>query len=185
MKKIVGFYGSPRQGGVTSKLVGQVLAGAMSVGARVASYDLNEEDVRGCQGCYFCRKNEGCATDDKLNAMYLDIKEAQGIVAGFPIYFYDISAQSKILIDRLFPMIDHKFAPRYPGKKVITVYAQGQPDEEIYKKSIDANNKIFLGFGWEIAECLLVAGTSARNYALPQELLDKAFDMGKTLAHGE
>ena len=31
----------------------QVIAGAESVGAEIISYDLNDPNIRGCQGCYY------------------------------------------------------------------------------------------------------------------------------------
>ena len=173
--KVIAFYGSPRKDGDTAKLIEKVIAGAKSAGAEVVTYDLNEDGVKGCQGCYYCRANEGCATKDKLQSMYQEIKEATGIVAGFPIYFYDVGAQSKILIDRLFPMIDGNFAPRYKGKKVVTVYAQGQPDKSAYKDAVEKNNSVFSAFGWDLIESFICSGDA-------DSFLDKAIEVGKQLA---
>jgi len=177
MSKVVAFLGSPIKDGVTTKLVEQIAEGAKAAGAEVVVYNLNEEGIKGCQGCLHCRANDGCATMDKLQPMYDDIKEADAIIGGFPIYFYDISAQSKILIDRLFPMIGSDFSPRYPGKKVVTVYAQNQPDADAFKGSIEKTNLIFNNaFGWDVVESMVSFDDSSFK-----ALMDKASDVGKNL----
>jgi len=181
MSKVIIFFGSPREDGLTVKLIRQIIAGAKFEGAEVVTYDLNDDGVKGCQGCYFCRQNEGCAVKDTLQPMYNDIKEVDGIIAGFPIYFYDIGGQSKILIDRLFPMIDGSFAPRYPGKKIATVYAQGNGDRGAYSSAIEKNDNIFVdAFGWSLIESFLVCSDKDVN-----GLKDKAFEVGKQLSKKE
>ena len=75
MKKVAVFYGSPRKNGVSNKLAEQVGKGAKDAGAEVVFYDLNQEGVRGCQSCFFCRGNDMCAVKDPLTPMYDDIKE--------------------------------------------------------------------------------------------------------------
>lgn len=181
MSKVIGFLGSPRKNGHTNKLVQQVLEGAQAAGAEVIVYDLNEDGIKGCQGCYYCRGHEGCSTKDKLQTMYPELKEAVGVVAGFPIYFHNIGGQSKQWIDRMFPMIDGNFSPRYPGKKVVTAYAQGNADEAMFKPAIESNDQIFKAFGWEVIESLLSYGGNGPHGELSQELLDKAYEAGKAL----
>ena len=181
MSKIIVFFGSPRKEGNTAKLINQIIAGAKSVGTEIVTYDLNEEGVRGCQGCYYCRVHDGCAINDTLQPMYKEIKEADGIVAGFPIYFADIGAQSKTILDRLFPMLAGDFSPRNPGKKFVTVYSQGQPDGTLYTSAMDKNNAVLMGFGWGMVESLLCHGDLEPGYEIPQALLDKAFESGKQL----
>lgn len=181
MSKVIGFLGSPRKNGNTNKLVNKVLEGAKSAGAEVIVYNLNEEGIKGCQGCYYCRAHEGCSNNDKLQSMYPALKEADGIAAGFPIFFHNIGGQSKQWIDRMFPMINGDFSPRYPGKKVVTAYAQGNPDEDMFKNAIEANDQIFKAFGWDVIESLLSYGSNDPQSEIPQVLLDRAYEAGKAL----
>jgi len=181
-KKIIAFFGSPRKEGKTTKLVEQVIAGAKSAGAEVAVYYLNDEDVMGCQACYFCRKNEGCATKDKLQPIYQEIKEADGLVAGFPIYLNNICGQSKLFMDRLFPMIAADFSPRYPGKKIVTVYSQGQPDKNLYTSAIEANDSLMKDlFHWDLVDSILFYGDMDPQAVISQEMMDRAFEAGVKL----
>lgn len=103
MSKVIAFFCSPRKNGYTAKLMERVLEGAKSAGAEIVTYDLNEDGVKGCQGCFACRSIEGCATMDILQPMYDDIKSATGIIAGFPIYFGAVSGQGGTIVGPFIP----------------------------------------------------------------------------------
>lgn len=183
MSKVVVFYGSPRKKGYTKQLLDQVVAGAESAGAEIVTYDLNEDGVKGCQGCMYCRAHSGtCATKDKLQPMYDDIKEATGIAASFPIYFGDITGQGKLWVDRLYPFMGADFKPTNPGKKVVTAYAQGNPDVDSCKAAMESTNGVFGAFGWQLVDCLLSFGNGMPGYEIPQETMDQAFAAGRALA---
>lgn len=181
MKRIIAFYTSARKNGRSDQLVNQVVAGAKSQGAEVITYDINQ-GVLGCQGCYYCRSHEGCATKDALQPVYEQIKEADGIVVGFPIYFGNISGQGKIWLDRMFPLLGPDLSPRYPGKKYISVYAQGNPDPDICKQAIALNNKFLSGFGWEMVDSILSYGIEGANEQIPEALLQRALEAGRNIS---
>lgn len=182
MSKIIAFFGSPRKDGYTAKLVHSALRGAQEAGAEVITYDLNDPSIRGCQGCFYCRKHADCATQDALSAMYGDIAGADGIIAGIPIYLWGISGQAKIWIDRLYPMLNSDFTPRCPGKKIITIYAQGNADKDKFNAAINTCHYIFEKFGWELCNTLLASGSGAKQYEMPQMLSDEAYAAGRRLA---
>ena len=181
MSKVIAFIGSPRKTGNTVKVLEKVVEGAKAAGAEVVFYDLNGDQVKGCQGCYFCRAHDGCATEDALQPMYKDIADADGIVATFPIYFHNISGQAKRWLDRLFPMLNGDFSPRHPGKKVVTIYAQGNPNKEMFKGSIDMNDNMMKMFGWDIADRFLCYGCNAPDYKIAPEMLAAAYAAGQGL----
>lgn len=181
MSKIVVFTGSPRKDGFSAQLLSKVIEGAKASGAEVVTCDLNDKEVRGCQSCFYCRSNDGCATQDALQPMYQDIKEADGIVATFPIYFYNISGQAKTWIDRLYPMMAPDFSARYPGKKMITIYSQGNGDPAAFQATIGLTNNTFKMFGWELLKAFIIADTSNPEKKLDESLLEEACEAGKQL----
>lgn len=185
MSKIIAFIGSPRKNGYTSKLIEEAIKGAESKGAEVKIYDLNDDGIKGCQGCFYCRSHEGCATKDYLQPMYEDIKNADGIIFGSPIYFLQISGQSKQWLDRMFPMIEgttFPFQARYPGKKAVTVFSQGNENKDAFQATIQSVNSFFSMFGWELADSLLCTDTSSPNFKLSDELLKQAYIAGELLS---
>lgn len=182
MSKIIVFSGSPRKDGCTSRLIEEAVKGARSKGAEVRIYDLNDEGIRGCQGCFYCRSHEGCSTEDYLQPMYEDLKNADGIILGSPIYFGQITGQAKQWLDRMFPMTDAAFRPRYPGKKAVTILAQGNGDRNMFQAGIQFINGVFSHFGWDLADSLLCCNTGSPDFKLSDELLKQAFAAGELLA---
>ncbi|MFT8352945.1 flavodoxin family protein [Clostridium saccharoperbutylacetonicum] len=185
MSKVVIFKGSPRKNGYTTKLLEQVAKGAKSKGAEVIEFDLNDTGIRGCQGCMYCRTHDGCAIKDYLQPMYEAIKEADAIVFGSPIYYYQITGQAKVWLDRTFPLIEHDghtFTPRHPGKKLITIFAQANPDPKIGAEGIKFANNILEAYGWKLEDSLHYCGASDEpDLAMFDELSLRAFKDGENL----
>ena len=184
MSKVVIFKGSPRKNGDTSKLLEQVAKGAKSKGAEVIEFDLNDSGIRGCQGCGYCRTHDGCAVNDYLQPMYEAIKEADAIVFGSPIYYYQITGQAKVWLDRTFPMIEHDghtITPRHPGKKVITIFAQGNSDPKIGADGIKYITNIFQAYGWKLEDSIQFCGTNNPHSQKFDELSLRAFKDGENL----
>ena len=101
--KILGFVGSPREGGNTEILVKEVLKGADESGAETEIVYLNKLDIKPCQACMHCKSNNGeCATDDDMQTIYNQLKESDAVVLGSPIYMWQMSAQTKLFTDRLY-----------------------------------------------------------------------------------
>ncbi|MBP3683607.1 MAG: flavodoxin family protein [Oscillospiraceae bacterium] len=181
MKKIVAFAGSPRKEGFSRQLMDRLLAGAEAAGAEVVVYDLNADGIKGCQGCFYCRKHDACAQQDVLQPMYGDIREACAVVATFPLYFGQISGQGKIWLDRMYPMFQKDFSPRFPGKKAVTIFAQAKADPAVMQGAIDSVNGLIGGYGWELIRSFLIAGTVDPQYRLEESLLAEAYQVGQQL----
>jgi len=61
------------------------------------------ERIRGCTACYECvkRKDGKCAvTDDIVNDLIAKMRDSEGIVLASPVYFSDVPAELKAVIDR-------------------------------------------------------------------------------------
>lgn len=181
MSKVVIFKGSPRENGYTTKLLKQVANGAKSKGAEVIEFDLNDSGIRGCQGCFYCRTHDGCAIKDYLQPMYQVINEADAIVFGSPIYYHQITGQARVWLDRTFPMLGDNFAPRHPGKKLITIFAQGNPNPEIGAEGIKFITNILGSYGWKLEDSIHYCGTNDPDLAVFEELSLRAFKDGENL----
>jgi len=116
--------------------------------------------------------------------MYEDIKNADCIIFGSPIYFMQISGQSKLWLDRMFPMIggsSFPFQARYPGKKAVTIFSQGNDNKDAFQTAIQSVNGSFSMFGWELVDSLICSNTSSPDLKLSEELLKQAFTAGELL----
>lgn len=181
MKKVIMFLGSPRKNGATAKVMEKVAAGAKAEGAEVISYYLNDNDIRGCQGCRWCKTHDGCVLKDGFGGLYEQLKEADGIVIGSPIYFMNITSQTKKIMDRLYPVRKADGGSNLPGKKFVTVYTQGNPDKEMFKNVIDANNQVLKSFQWDMIDSILYYGTGNPDGSVTEEVMHRAYEAGQRL----
>jgi multimeric flavodoxin WrbA len=97
--KVVVFRGSPRRGGNTDILLGEVLK-ALSGENEVVVFTLNDMNIKPCQNCGGCDDTGRCVLKDDMDGVYSAIREADRIVVASPIFFFSLSAQTKIMIDR-------------------------------------------------------------------------------------
>ncbi|MGB7787697.1 flavodoxin family protein [Methanoregula sp.] len=103
MTKVVAFNGSPRPEGNTRILIGQVLQELEKEGITTELVQVGGKKIRGCTACMKCFENRDkrCIIDDDIvNDCIGKMAEADGIILGSPVYFTDITAEMKALVDR-------------------------------------------------------------------------------------
>ena len=101
--KVVAFCGSARKGGNTSLLLARVLETIEAEGIATELVELAGQRAQGCTVCLKCRelRDRRChGRRDAINACIEKMDEADGILIGSPVYFADVSAEAKALIDR-------------------------------------------------------------------------------------
>ncbi|MFC1995280.1 flavodoxin family protein [Chloroflexota bacterium] len=100
--KILGILCSPRKNGNTAILMREALTSAKDCGAETEIITIGDKDVKPCDGCYSCIKTGKCHIEDDMQDIYPKLLAADGIIWGTPVYFFDATAQAKIIIDRLY-----------------------------------------------------------------------------------
>ncbi|MFC1942311.1 flavodoxin family protein [Chloroflexota bacterium] len=100
--KVLGIVGSPRKGGNTEILVEEVLASAREAGAETEIFLVADKTINGCDGCGSCFKTGMCKIKDDMQQLYPRMEAADAIILGSPVYFHDVTAQAKAIIDRTF-----------------------------------------------------------------------------------
>lgn len=101
--KVIAFNGSPHKDGNTSLLIQEVFTELEKEGIETELVQIGSSPIRGCTACMQCGKNkdERCAIDtDSLNEYLAKMFAADGIILGSPVYFTDVTAEMKALIDR-------------------------------------------------------------------------------------
>lgn len=176
MSKVLIFTSSGREDSI-----GTQLAKLAAQGHDAINYDLTRANFTGCTGCRQCRTEDFCPIDDDLSAMYRQILDCDSIIVAMPMYFSGITGQAKLWLDRLYPLIDADFHPRHPGKNILAVYTQGDPNAQSFAPAIASTNYAFRMFGWNIVDSVVCAGTAAPDYKIPQELMHRLEEDGKKL----
>jgi multimeric flavodoxin WrbA len=128
-KKILVLLGSPRKKGNSVTLANQIIAGAESAGAAVEKIFLHGKGISPCQACYACQRpdSEGCAIDDEMQPIYGKLVAADGWVIASPVYWFSMSAQTKLFLDRCFALPAYKKDAFY-GKRIAVAMSFGDED---------------------------------------------------------
>ncbi len=100
MAGILAIYGSPRRKGNTACLMAQAVAGARAAGAEVEEVVLRDLKMSPCLEIYGCKKTGRCAIKDEFQELYDKLISCQGLILASPIFFYTVSAHTKIMMDR-------------------------------------------------------------------------------------
>lgn len=101
--KALAINGSPRKGGNTELLLRKVLEPLAAAGHKTEYVQVGGTRIRGCTACGACGrlKNKRCVIEDDIfNLAFAKMLEADAIVIGSPVYFADVTAETKALIDR-------------------------------------------------------------------------------------
>jgi multimeric flavodoxin WrbA len=105
--KIVGVVCSPRLGGNTEILVKEALNSASEVGCDTQLIPLSGKQIQPCEHCGACYASGNCSLEDDMQDIYPQLLSADGIILGSPVYFWSVTGQAKLLMDRT-------YALRYP-----------------------------------------------------------------------
>ncbi|MFO8084147.1 MAG: NAD(P)H-dependent oxidoreductase [Desulfobacterales bacterium] len=98
---LLGLQGSPRAKGNTSYLLSTFLEVGANLGARTNLVEVDKKNIVPCKEYVVCEKKGFCPIDDDMkHEIYPLIREAEVIVAATPIFFYNMTAQLKALVDR-------------------------------------------------------------------------------------
>ncbi|PJB49629.1 MAG: flavodoxin family protein [Chloroflexi bacterium CG_4_9_14_3_um_filter_45_9] len=103
--KVMGIVCSPRPGGNTETLVREALAGAKEAGSDVELVSLAGKSIAPCDACRACVNTGECHIKDDMQEIYKKLQESDGVVIGTPVYFANVSAQAKLIIDRTYALL--------------------------------------------------------------------------------
>jgi len=98
--KVIAFLGSPRKEGNTELLLKEAVRGIEDSGFGVQIFNLNSMNIQPCQDCGGCDDTGECIYHDDMDVIYTAIRNTDRIILATPIFFFSVSAQTKLMIDR-------------------------------------------------------------------------------------
>lgn len=98
--KVLAISSSPRKKGNSEVLCDQFLKGAAENGHEVEKIWLGNQHIEPCSACYYCLEHDACIKQDGFYDLKEKLIQADVIVLSTPVYFYCMSAQMKLFIDR-------------------------------------------------------------------------------------
>lgn len=103
--KVIAINGSPKKDGNTYHALSMVGGALKQQGIDFEILHIGNKAVRGCTACGKCSKtrDERCTiTTDPLNEWVQQMKAADGLILGSPVYYAGISGTMKCFLDRAF-----------------------------------------------------------------------------------
>lgn len=99
--RVLGLQGSPRLDGNTAFLLDLILEEARRQGAVTHKIEVEKRHVEPCREYITCEKRGFCPIkDDMKSDIYARLREADVVIPASPVFFYNVTAQLKALIDR-------------------------------------------------------------------------------------
>ena len=105
--KITLIQGSPHQQGSSNILAEQFKAGAEQAGHEVVMFDAAHAKIAPCIACEYCHTRGGgaCCQKDDMERLKELILSSDMVVLATPLYFFNMSAQMKSAVDRLYAFL--------------------------------------------------------------------------------
>ena len=130
-KKVLIVSTSIRKGSNSEILAREVERGVLEAGNEVEFVSLAEREIGFCRGCLACQKTGSCVIRDGMGALIGKVREADAIVFATPIYYYEMSGQMKVFLDRCNPLYisDYKF------RSVYLVTASAEEGDDVAKRA--------------------------------------------------
>ena len=185
MKKIAMIRSSPHQNGNTNLLADAFIAGAKQTRNEIIDVNLSKENIKYCQGCYgtsssrSCTKTGICWQTDIMNILLESIRQCDVIVFATPVYFYSVSGQLKVFLDRTVPLYGQQY--NFSGIYILSA------SESCSKSAMDGVIKDIEGWmtcfpGTKLAGVIYGTGILSPGAVKSQrKLLDDATQMGQSI----
>ena len=182
-KHIVVLKGSPREKGNSAGLAEALAAGAKQVEAEVECFYLHSLDIRPCDACDLCRENKnGCVIDDDMQMLYPKLLQADAIVIASPVYWFTLSAQTKLCIDRWYAL-DTPQGNALAGKQfgVLLTYGDSDPYTSGAINAIRTIQDMTRYLKADLIGLIYGSATDPGDIQKQPELMEQAFKLGQRL----
>jgi multimeric flavodoxin WrbA len=189
--KVLGIVGSKRKNGNTAYLVQQALNAIESKEVETELIFLGDYNIRGCTGCEGCKETYKCVIKDDMQKIYPLIMSADAIVLGSPTYFYNITADMKAFIERLYCFqvfadddrsVWSSINEALGGKYAVVISICEQNDEKDMGFTSEAMSMPLEGLGYRVIEAVKVLKLFGKGDALQsKEALEQVQRAGKKL----
>ena len=186
---VVGVCGSPRPGGNTDILLDKTLDGSRAAGASVQKISLGALTYSPCLECGGCGRTGTCVLDDDMRIVYDALNSADAVIVASPIFFGNLTAQLKAVVDRFQCAWIAKYIlgrPKNSGRIVRGAFlcvsasrkrGQCEAAEKIVKN-------LFATLGVEYVKAFFCQGVDAKGIVGKRpKALERAYRLGFEIGH--
>lgn len=173
--KIVIVNGSARKGNTLAAIE------AFSDGAKetneIEVLQADKLKIDYCKGCDACECYKGCIDKDDTNPTVDKLVSADMIVFATPVYWWGVSAQLKLVIDKCYCR-----GTQIKGKKIGVIVPGGSPVEaiqyDLIKKQFECMSQYL---SWDMVFFKPICASGKNDIKDDAELVKELTELGKTL----
>ncbi len=176
--KIVLITGSAHKTGTTAQMAAEFIRGAEEAGHEVFRFDSAFKKVHPCLACEHCHNTEdGCVFKDDMQELNPELLAADVVAFVTPIYYYDMNAQIKAVIDRFYA----NDAALHKNKKAVLITAMADDSA----KSAEGANVSFRNMAefleWEVAGIVNAQAAWTKEDLLKTDYPQQVYELAKAL----
>jgi len=162
----------------TSRYLAQkFIEGAKSAGHEIFVFDAANEETHPCRGCNHCGMDGDCILDDAISQKLMPkMLEADLLVFVTPLYYYGMSAQLKIIVDRFYAR-----TTRLNGKKSIFMATAWNSADWTFEALKSHYDTLVRYMNWEDCGQIWAIGCGYRSAVESSEFGDAAYKIGASL----
>lgn len=182
---VLAIYGSPRREGNTALLLKKAVQGVRDSGGKVNEINIGDLTISPCLEIYGCKKDGRCVIQDDFQEVYDQIDKCDGIMIASPIFFYAVSAQIKILMDRCQSFWVRKHwldGHENSGRKIkkgLFISVAATNGKKLFDGALLSVRYFFDAIGAELWDSLLYRGLDFEGDVLQHpQYLDEAYEAG-------
>lgn len=173
---IFAISGSPRKGGNTEIMVEAFAEGARDSGHTVAVKKMSQLTVAPCLACEYCFTHDGvCVQKDGMAEILAEADKADMLVFASPIYWFNMSAQMRCVIDRLYARAKKGFH----AAKTALLLDSGSPD--VYTGAIASYQDANAYLNWQDMGIIAIAGMDRKGDMKSSPRLEEVRAFGRSL----
>jgi len=177
-QNIVVLSGSPRKEGNTEMLAAAFVDGAKSANKNVVAFRTADMQISGCKACEHCFTEKGvCVQKDDMLPILEALKTADALVLASPVYYFDMTAQLKLAIDRTFALLNIQT----PIRKTAFLLTCGDQTEEAAEGAVVTYKSICAYSKWEDAGVIIATGLHKPGEIAGRAELEKAKALGREI----
>lgn len=139
---------------------------------------LSNLKIKSCKSCYICKDNTNkCIIEDYMTLISKKVMDSDLLIISSPIYMWQISAKTKLFMERLYPLYHFDRPSELKGKKLILVFTQATADKKMFEAYFEhvKSSMIFLGF--DVIEVIVLPGLrNPDDYANYPDVLSQIAD---------
>ena len=133
-----------------------------------------------CDACGTCGKTGKCHIKDNMQEIYPKIAAADGIILASPVYFWSVSGQAKVFLDRTFALLEGNTLANKAGAAIAVADRSGGTGAiEVFNNYFTTTGMVAVG--WAIGLSTLESYENKKAVLQDERGMKRARTLGRNI----